>query len=485
MPGQALRGWILFWTGFVVAGCFHLSLIPPLRAGVVALGVLTLVGIVSARVTPLTLLPRFAILLYSLPFSVLVGYLFDREFMWIFTSHGSRIIQDHFLIRQMITVGLVGLLGLLAGFDVARLRAAGKPAEPYDPRPSPALALLPYAAVLALSFTFSWISSPRETIFSATWGQAATVSQQINFPAAYMVSYILILVAFLDLERDGVAHRRRLKGAGLVVTALAIIVGLQLLRGEREASGLVVGLLALYVTSPLGRSLASGWGSVANYVRTARGRMRRLFIPLAVIVPVFVAIGAARFIVPGAAGGLDPVQIFQIGLSHNTWTAVLWTNLSATWEYNQEVLRYRLGETYLGYLLSIPPGFITAAVGLERPAAAALNLAAENPAGLSSGGLHVTVAPFKNFGAFGVLLVMLLYGWLIGWIDRLNRQRDLLGRLVWGSTFTAGFFWFWYGDMPFMRAMMIAVLAYFFYRILLSIRLRAELVELSLEAERP
>jgi hypothetical protein len=156
-------------------------------------------------------------------------------------------------------------------------------------------------------------------------------------------------------------------------------------------------------------------------------------------------------------------------LSQNTWTAVLWTNLGTACEHRHGVLHYKLGQTYVDYLLSLPPGVITRPIGFERPLEAAGMIVFEDPAGLSAGGLHVVIAPFKNFGMAGALLILALYGWLAAKLDIMNTRGTLAARLLWASTMCAGFLWFWYGDMPFIRALMMAFLTYWLYRIALSL----------------
>ena len=89
---------------------------------------------------------------------------------------------------------------------------------------------------------------------------------------------------------------------------------------------------------------------------------------------------------------------------------------------------------------------------------------------MSSGGLHVVVPPFRNFGAFGVFAVLMLYGFIIARIEQRGESGTLGARVIWGSMFCSSFLWFWYGDMSFIRALMIAGLVYVAYRVALSIQ---------------
>lgn len=484
-PRIALRvlSWqVLVFSGLALAVLFHLGFAFPLRTGIVLLALLTLWGIWTTRTSGLSLLPRFMIAVYSLPFSVLLGYIINPDFMWIFTPRGMEISADLLIIRQMATVGMVGLLGLLAGirsvavFRPHNARTGGEPTILH--RPSRTLAAPVFAVLLPVSIFFSWLSAPPETIFEAAYasGQSGAVAASINFPAAYMVSYILMVILFIDAERERGGAGRRTKFLAIGLGTVYIVVVLQLLRGDRESSGLVVALTALYLTSPAGIRHAR------RLVSVARSRIRRLVLPLVTLLTVFIAIGSLRSRLSEAGKFteiLTPVQAVQLGLSQNTWTAILWTNLGVAWEYRQGLLTYKYGATYTDYLLSLPPGVVTNALGLERPLESWRGIAWEDAAGVSGGGLHVVVVPFRNFGAFGVFIVLLLYGLIIGRVEQRGETGTLGPRVLRGSVFCGGFLWFWYGDMSFIRALMIAGLLYVVYRIGLSVQLGSPRAALS------
>jgi hypothetical protein len=468
-----LIGWLLLaLTGLGLAIAFHAGFALPLRTGVVVLGAASTWAILRVRVTRLSLLPRFMLLAYSLPFSVLVGYLLNPAFTWHYTERGRNVLSDPMVVRQMITVGLVGLLGLLAGMRWAALRPprGSTTPETAERRPTRALADPVFYVLLPIAFAFSWISAPPETIFQAVYasGQSEAVSTQINFPAAYMLSYILLVILAIDAERERSARRRLVKVLALGVVVGYIVIVLQVLRGDRESAGLVVALVGIYLTSTAG--LRAG----ERLAEVSRRRMRRLLVPLVAMVALFVALGALRSRLSQAsavAQVLTPTQAVELGLSQNTWTAVLWTNLSLAWEYRQgDLLHYKYGQTYLDYLLSLPPGVVTHALGYERPMEAWRGIGWEDAAKIAVGGLHPVVAPFRNFGAFGVFFILMLYGFLIARVEQRGASGTLWGRVLWGSVFCAGFNWFWYGDMPFIRALMFAGILYVVYRVALSVR---------------
>jgi hypothetical protein len=268
----------------------------------------------------------------------------------------------------------------------------------------------------------------------------------------------------VDIERDRDAASRRKKLLTLGLGVAYVVVVFQLLRGDRESSGLIVALAALYLTSPLRKTTR------ADSFAAIRKRIRRLTLPLLSAAVVYVWLGGARSLLIAGAESIGPMAMLQFGLSQNTWTAVLWRNLGTAWEYRHGLIHYKLGQTYLDYLLSLPPGFVTKAFGVDRPLEAWQGIAYEDPAGISAGGLHVVIAPFKNFGIAGALCVLFIYGWIGGYLDILNSRGSLAARLLWAATLCSGFLWFWYGDMPFIRAIMIAVAIYWMYRVAISLR---------------
>ena len=475
---------VLTSAGLLLALCFAAGFQLPLRTGVVLMAALTLWGLVTARVSVLSLLPRFMIVLYSLPFAVLLGYVMNPDFIWIFTPRGMEVIEDRLVVRQMVMVGLIGLLGLLAGIRWANLRRRddGEPsARMIEHRPSRTLSPPLFFAFVPVAVLLSWLSAPSETIFEVQYatGQSETVATIINFPAAYLASYILLVILFIDAERERRTPRRRMKFLAIGLATVYIVIVLQLMRGDRESSGLVVALAALYVTSPAGVRHARRLSIIA------RGRIRRLMLPMAALLTVFIALGSLRNTLSQASEltqVVSPIEAIELGLSQNTWTAVLWTNLGVAWEYRQGLLQYKYGQTYLDYLLSLPPGIVARAIGYERPLEAWRGIAWEDAAGVSSGGLHVLVAPFRNFGAFGVFAVLVLYGFLIGRIEQRGESGALGGRVLWGSVFCGSFLWFWYGDMSFIRALMLAGIIYLSYRIALSVQWTAPQPKLSINA---
>src|SRR5690606_11667083 len=65
-----------------------------------------------------------------------------------------------------------------------------------------------------------------------------------------------------------------------------------------------------------------------------------------------------------------------------------------------------------------------------------------------------------------VPFVLGLYGFIVGRIEQINEVKSSIwSRLIYGSVVTTSVFWFWYGDMYIVRALMGALLLGAAYRL--------------------
>jgi hypothetical protein len=100
---------IVILAGFAVASGFALGSVLPLQACVLLFVAITVVGWWGIRINGFSVATRLAVLAYTLPFAVTVGYLVDPGFYWWPTRAAMALMDDPLLIREMITVGIVGL----------------------------------------------------------------------------------------------------------------------------------------------------------------------------------------------------------------------------------------------------------------------------------------------------------------------------------------------------------------------------------------
>ena len=457
--GQIAAGVALLLVGSSSALALHNGLRPNVPILVAIMFAIALWAGFKARVTRYNLLPRVMVFIYALPFSVLLGFLFDPKFVWVFTPNGYQIGLRPEINSIILMTGLAGLCGITAGFHFVAAFSRSSD-ETHAPSSTLTLGQPMYGLFVAGAVMLSKLSASPESLLQSTYSgkREAAKAATINFPAAYLVSYVVFVLLWLDIERERDRKAKLFKIAAFAFGVIYVIVVLQILRGDRESSGLVAALVALYLTAP-----------GLNRLRPTRARMakrvRRLALPLFTLVIVFVALGKARETVADVTSHLTLKQAIKFGWSYNTWTAVLWTNLGMAWQYDEGLIKYRLGGTYKGYLLSLPPGVISKIYGYQRPEEGWQGIAYDDPAHVSAGGLHAAVVPFKNFGAVGVMGVLFIYGALIGLAERAAGSLKFFPRLLWGSVFCASFIWFWYGDMPIIRALMAAVLLAGAYRL--------------------
>jgi hypothetical protein len=472
----AFRPWLLLLLGTLQGAALHLGHTLSVAAGLAVLLAAAVWGMLTLRTGSMGLLCRLMLLIYIMPFTTCVGYLSDPAYDWPMVSseraHVYAVTPQ--VVQNMLAVGSVGLFGLLAGINLLPYRRRSPDTEPTQPRRT--LAAVPFTVAAVAATAASYIGSPTKTIFQVSYesSESYSLASQLNLNSANLVSYILLMILRIDAERDALEGRRtRWKFVLLDLLALLIIVYFQLLRGNRTFVGFAVGLMAMYITGPQrrrGMPLRELW----RRVREQRRRAVRLAPAAAVLLFGLVSIGYLRFeAVSTGLSNINPVAVFMQGLKAATWTSILGTNLGAAGEYTDGSLEWRWGETWVHYVLSLPPGIISASLGIPRPIDGK-----GDPrvwyGEFSGGGVHPNVVPFCNLGAMGVLISHLLIGLWLARVERNNTNAQFWPRLMYATMFVASFLWFWYGDINLIRAVMITYLLRFAYSVALRVRVHFE-----------
>ena len=454
--------------GFLVAGValallFLAGSYLPLQAGVLLFWALALWGALAIRINrQLSLLTRFMIVLYTMPFGVTINYLFKADYLWWYTPASVELQQDRLLLTQMISVGLIGLLGLLSGVRLGQESVRRR--QPHDSRMAPVrqrtLPASLFIALLACAVFAVWLMAPPKNLFEAPYASTESgegIAVTINFNSLGVIGYTLLVLLYIDAERELLSRRRTLKMLLVLAAVCFIVLFLQLLRGDRDCLGLIAALMALYVTR---RDEPVAGEANRRHVKTMWRRMRRLIPIGVVIVLIFVALGAVRqsFADSESRSSFDPLEAVVSGWENSTWTALLLTNLSMAGRYRSGELEYLYGHTYVDYALSLPPGVLTHFLGIARPVESN-----QSPnwwfEGISAGGVHPALVPFRNFGIVGTFGVLGVFGFLIArWDNPTN------GRFTYGAVFVSSFNWFWYGDMNIIHGLMAAVLLWVIYQ---------------------
>ena len=399
----------------------------------------------------------FYVALFYLPLSSSLGYVFAEDYVFWLSSRAIPLGRDPEIVSAMMWVGEIGLCGLLAGIFFKKQERQiqnGEMKKPFVPK---AVLSIPWFSLFSLFALFlSWGAAPEQTIFNEAYGaQRFTRASSAGFNAGALSSYVLLILLQLDIHRT---KNKSLKVAVFGFVVVYIVVFLQLLRGDRESSGLIAGLILV--------QLAFGSKQIQKQLKAAGLAIwKKLYVItfLIVLVASFAFIGSFRSEATNRTVTVDDVtEMLVRALRQNTWTAAGVNNLALADEVVNQTPEYFFGKTYIDYFLSLPPAFLARAIGYERP----INRFS-GPGlwyrHLTNGGTHPIIVPFKNFGAVGLLVFMCGLGLLIGFINSFNASSVLSTQLIYGVFAVSGFKWFWYGDMNLIRACMAAIIFYTIY----------------------
>ncbi len=446
----ALTAWSLFLSGVLLSVAFDSGFSLPTQTGVLLLAVAWIVLTALTKLARPTLLGRFMLLLYFAPFSSLLALVFIRDFAFFRNDLSLPLALDDSLIAEMLTVGIIGLLGLGAGLFSAE--AVVPESHDVPGRHVPRLGPSWFIAMLAAGLGALVLSSGSTSLAAGSYFldalDAASAGKATS--SLSVLGYALVVALFVDARLAPIGREQSLKQAAVLAVLALYGLVFQIMRGDRESIGLLTAVGVLYLT--VGREAADSKTMVRRLGRVA---------PVAVVVLVlFLAIGRLRTSTSTSAPLLG-AAVSELAAG-GTWTAVLLGNLGVAEEHKAGAIRYLHGDTYLGYLKNLPPRPLAQLIGYERD-----NDPLSAPGlwyyPLQIGGVHPVLVPFRNFGVYGVLGVLTFFGLLIGTVERQFRRSSWRGSFLYGVFFANSFWWFWYGDMPFIRGLMAALMVWFAY----------------------
>jgi hypothetical protein len=327
----------------------------------------------------------------------------------------------------------------------------------------------------------SWLSAPEDTLFSAAYTMSKSALDDVNFPSAWMISYVFLAFAFCDAILDQNPRRRAFKSKIVFAAIAFVVVFLQLLRGDRESIPLVIGAILVYFY----------WAAPLTQKRQLQIPWKKILAGGFILVVISMFLVAIRHLLTNIQNVAEFLDLLSnlyesdvIGVSnllHSTWSPVLLTPLSVAGDHVYNLLPLKLGEDYLNLFLSIPPGFLADAVGYERPINALTGPAWEMRYGI--GGTHAIVLPFMNFRMIGVLVIPALWAYIFTLFEKKALNRLGVGNLAFLCTIAmAAPHWLWYGEKYVINALVIWFLLNFLYRLSLPIlRISAPVPEHALQ----
>jgi hypothetical protein len=449
-------GWMI--AALATALIYWLDVIPSVQLGIIFLMFAFGWSILRCNITNISPLGRLMVLLYSAPFFACIGYLIEPQFVWWASPAAASLCRDEIMNGIMVWTALIGLLAMTAGLRCGPILAMSR-TEKIPNRFATSIAPQWYESLtggmflmtLGCATMLAWLAAPDETILSARYGFGQTVAAaaELRFDGASLLSSIILGMLFVDTQRDLNDRRRRGKLIALSVISTYIVVNLQLMRGDRGCAGLLIAAAVMYITSHQGAM--SHWWQVRKATTL---RAIKVSIPLGAAAFAFLLLGFLRFMLSdGNLSAEDLSQIQRDVILDNTWTSVALNNLGLAVEQTGSSIQYLKGQTYADYFLSLPPGFVSRTLGLVRP----VDIGADPRfwyEGLSTGGMHPAIVPFKNFGPFGVVAVLFIYGTMIGFVESFSGKPGKYQKIVYIGFFCFAFEWFWYGDMNLIRGLM-------------------------------
>lgn len=420
--------------------------------------VLLVLGLFLVKTSQFSVLSRLFLFVFCLPFLHGIehwGYDFSETWdNMVWGLMGNAYNTDRTIVEMLFMVGVAGTSALVSGLLLASNLPSSLFAKLSRPGFCPKLNYLQYVVFCLLAIVLTYFSAQPQTVLTSNYGEQQSALESYNMNSGWLLAFTLFLGLFIKTMDAENKREKTMKMVILAVTLLIIVVPVQLLRGERESISLV-GTLLLLILFPIGKRIAT------------QLLMKRIAFLALLSLPVILfaqVLGEVRSI--ASSGNFWDLWTYS---DHRyftgTWTGSLLSILSVTGDKYLGLSGLLAGNTYLDYLYSLPPGFLTRLLGIERPIDGTGGLAWQMRFGI--GGTNISVVPLLNFGVFGMFLFLLMTGFMVGVIERRANFHPTFGnKLLLSVMLLLAPFWIWYGDMYFIRGMMIFVIVYFLLFIL-------------------
>jgi len=411
---------------------------------------------------------------YILPFIHILGYLFFDYNANLYKLWGLAVVPymfDKKIIELTAMIGATGALGMALSVSVFNRQLSRDNGLNSDGllRMYRSLNMPVWYLWVIIGVFLSWISAPEKIILSAAYATSSATHVKIGFSSAWMMSYVVLTFAFVDALVESNARYRALKRITIFFAVLFVVVWFQLLRGDRESLSWVFALCIVYFY----------WGRVfVKSKNSEKVNWKGLSLFVFGIVLIGMIVGGVRSNVVGldlnslfsvVFNGFSDGSMGILNMLNGTWSAVLLTPLSVAGDHINHTLPIKWGKDYLDILLSMPPGFVSDALGYERPLTGKTGPAWEMRYGL--GGTHATVVPFMNYRMFGVFFVPAIWTYFLAHYERKSLSGLSVTNLaVLASLVFVSPHFLWYGEKYGINLVIMCIMISIFYRISLSLR---------------
>jgi hypothetical protein len=391
-------------------------------------------------------LVKLMILFFAAPILPLYGHLFYKDYDWTWLQFQRENLTN--MIDLKITlIGLIGILSIYISQIITRVNQIKT--LPFNYPSKNSLGFLNFIFLLILSLFCSYLSAPANTIFEGAYYSFVSV-KFINFPnfnAGFLISYIILIFLYLDIERD-YSKSRFFKKLLWYTIFFIIVIFLQILRGDREFIGLILCLILVNVYKPIRIKTTT-----ANNNKLVIKKVWKYFFYFLFFIILLLYIGIVRY---SAMDGDFLITGLFLAAPWNMATlsflAFFATDISQSYTY---------GLSYLNYMLSLLPTFFYKTLNIDSPTWNE-NLAAKLvDTNLTSGGAHVALISISNFGIIGLIIIIFFYTYFAHKIEKLAIEKGSKYLLIWIGIICALPFWFWYGEMAVIRGVMTAYLLYY------------------------
>jgi hypothetical protein len=412
----------------------------------------------------------FYVVIYLLPFNHLAGYFIygfdDIRSTWTQNKKIIEHINDPHLVNLVVSIAVSAMIGIFAAihssFFLIKKKESSKPI-------TKSLSLAQYIFLLTLATTLAWASMPADSILDVAYTQSTARLSWFNFPSAWLVSYLVILLLYSDCVSSNTKNTK-VKWLFLMLVLFYLVVVNDLGNGKRTSLPLVMALFMHHIFYRYLHQRLHTWrilllfalATSILFIGKLHGELRHELVNIESLNELY------NVYINMSERGLLGANLFLKG----TWTDVLLTPFSVAYTYleNRDLL---LGVDYMNMIKSIPPSFISESIGYVKPWNSYQGPAWEMVFG--NGGVHATVLPFRNFGLIGVILFSYAYSLFIIYIERLRYNSNLF---QYSFFFTAIAMvlphWLWYGEKIFINTLIVLYFLMSLYKLMLSFSRRRQ-----------